>query len=259
MRTLNLIYTNEGNINLPANKRNGVFSLLQDKRHHLVNVTSATEEEKTQILADITDGKFDLIATAKANSEKPTLPDISQNNRYPVKVDKTADKNELQLLRVWRTGEFFTYNQRTGNLNKLNDSRAGKYKSVTNTLGTFKVLPGDKNWNYAFDEETNFYKKYLIQDDIAGKIPQNALSVISELQNETATNRRPRVPPLNLRLPENKRYPLERSWSYTSDSKDTFYRRYLRGEIPLQRSLTDRVQVHRLTRSNVLRHEFYQV
>ena len=229
--TLNLIYTNDGQVNLPANKRAGVFRLLQDNQHHLISVTSVTEEEKTLILTDIREGKFDLIATAKQQSSK----------RLASSRDKTALNDEIQLLRICRTGEFFTYNNKTGNLNKLKDART-------------------KHWNYVFDEQTHFYKKYLIKDDISTRnAPYNRLSVISESQNEAVTTKGTRLPLLEQRTSKNKRYSHTRSWSFTSVSKDTFYKRYLRGEIPLQRSLTDKLHVHRLTRSNILRHEFYQV
>ena len=263
LRTLHLIYTRDGQVNLPVNKRDGVYDLLKDNRQHLVDVTSVTDQEKPQILVDIREGKFDLIATAKDNPDVLKFPDINQNSRYPVKTSLgSVSNNELQLLRIWRTGEFFTYNHKTGNLNKLLDSRVSGIKPVISTKGTYKVFPSEKDWNYAFDEQTNFYKKYLIQDEISERLPpQNNNSVISEYKNEILANSYPRLPPLNLRLPEQKRYSLHKSWSFSPVSKNTFYQRYLRGELPLQRSLTDRVErkVHRLTRSNVLRHEFYQV
>ena len=259
LRSLNLIYTREGQVNLPVNHRNGVFRLLKDNFHHLVDVTSVPEEEKPQILADITDGKFDLIATADENSQ--TLPPVPQKALLPVKDSVNSvsrQSSELQLLRIWRTGEFFTYNHKTGNLNKLKDKRVQTFKShVRSTRDTYKVLPDDRDWNYAFNEQNNFYKKYLIQDAISKGInPEN----IQSLTNQTNLIR---LPPLNLRQRNQKRYPVHKSWSFYTVTKETdsFYKKFLRGELPLQRSLTDSVErrVHRLTRSNVLRHEFYQV
>ena len=253
-------------MNLPVNHRNGVFRLLKDNHHHLIDVTSVPEEEKPQILADITEGKFDLIATADENSQ--TLPAVPQNARFIVKNSKNSNKrqnSELQLLRIWRTGEFFTYNHKTGNLNKLKDNRVQKFQShARSTRNTYKVLPDDRDWNYAFNEQENFYKKYLVQDAISEGInPQNVIPLKPTFLTQTDFKSSLRLPPLNLRLPDQKRYPIHKSWSFYTVTKETdsFYRRFLRGEIPLQRSLTDRVErkVHRLTRSNILRHEFYQV
>ena len=264
LHSLNLIYTRDGQINLPINHRNGVFKLLKDNFHHLVDVTSVPEAEKPQILADITDGKFDLIATADENSQ--TLPPVPQNTSLSVKKSEnnsvSRQSSELQLLRIWRTGEFFTYNHKTGNLNRLKDKRVQAFKSnVRNTRDTFKVLPDDRDWNYAFNEQENFYKKYLIQDAISKGInldpTQSLKPTLSNQENFL------RLPPLNLRERNQKRYPVHKSWSFytVTQATDSFYKRFLRGDIPLQRSLTDSVgrKVHRLTRSNILRHEFYQV
>ncbi|XP_060583449.1 uncharacterized protein LOC132739698 isoform X2 [Ruditapes philippinarum] len=231
---LNLIYNHQGQPNLPEVHRDGVYSLLTQQRPDLLHVEPVTSVDALPIITDLKEGGFDLIATA---TNKTAFQEHLSDSVLP---------KELQLIRIWRTGEFYTFNQSTGSLNKLHDARKRNLKSLGYAVDKFKVLPGIQDWQYSVDESANYYKKYLIQDQI------------DELERQLAKKN----PPTHS-LPEIHRQerPLVRRWSFTSDNspeKDSFYKRVLAGQVPLKRSLTDRGQRARLTRSNVLRHEFYQ-
>ncbi|XP_053404507.1 uncharacterized protein LOC123554052 isoform X2 [Mercenaria mercenaria] len=228
---LNLIYNKQGQPNLPENTRSGVYSLLTQRRHDLVHVEPVALADAPPIIKDLKEGDFDLIATA---TNKAVFDEQVTDSFLP---------GELQLLRIWRTGEFYTYNQATGKLNKLQDGRKRNLKTVGYAVDKFQVLPGIQNWHYSFDETANYYKKYLIQDELESQLGKQ----IHPSQSLPEIHKQDRS--------------LERRWSFTSDNspeKDSFYRKVVAGQVPLKRNLSERGQRPRLTRSNILRHEFHQ-
>lgn len=202
---LNLIYNKDGQPNLPEHTRTGVYSLLTQKRHDLVHVEPVPIAEAPQIIRDLKDGDFDLIATA---SSKVAFNEQASDVFLP---------GELQLLRVWRTGEFYTYDQSNGHLNKLQDNRNRKLKSLGNAVEKFRILPGIQDWHYSFDETANYYRKYLIQDEIESHLEKELRPTQSlpEIQSQLGN--------------------LQRRFSLsTYPEKDSFYRRVVEGGVPLK-------------------------
>lgn len=176
---------------------------MTQQRPDLLHVEPVNSVDAHPIIEDLKEGSFDLIATA--TSKKDFHETLSQN----------VLPEELQLLRIWRTGEFYTFNQVTGSLNRLQDGRRRTLKSFGYAVDKFKVLPGIQDWQYSVDETANYYKKYLIQDEIERQLA--------------------RKHPPTQSLPEINRQErhLERRWSFTSDN-DSFYRRVIAGQVPLK-------------------------
>lgn len=211
LHDLNLIYNKQGQPNLPEHNRSGVYSLLTQKRHDLLSVLPIPVAENPKLRYDLKDGKFDLIATA--TNKKAIKDQVTESLTNDIGY---KEQTELQLLRIWRTGEFFTYDNASGKLNKIQDTRIGRLKALGNAVQKFHVLPGIQNGEYSFDEAANYYKKYLIQDELENKFERQSLH-------------HPRSFP-DVRGPAK----LQRRWSFASDHspyKDNFHRRAVAGPI----------------------------
>lgn len=194
---------------MPQKHQNGFYSLLTQKRSDIIRVDPVLPPEVAELAYDLKDGSFDLVASSKDNDGEVVNGKFVPGN--------------LLLLRIWRTDQYYTYNQITGQVNKLVDDRKKLFRSKSEK---YQVLPDINKWNYNVDEANNYYKKYLIQDEIDNKLNQQ----------EQARKQRYRHS-----LPDLQHtYTLKRQASFTSDispEKNSFYQRYLRGEIPLQVNL----------------------
>ena len=200
VRTLNLIYDTNG-ISQPKrlqNQQSGAIKDLTEERPELFHVQPVVSKETQEILRNIKEGTFDLIATSKESSSG-------------------LNQNTLQLIRIRKTGEYFTYNHRTGQINKLSVKL-----NRTKSSDRFSILPGQVNWNYNFEDTSNFYKKYLLQDEIDS-------SFAPHLSRRYPTS----FPERSTALPT-----LERSTSSLSErTKTTLYYRYKAGKLPLEVSV----------------------
>lgn len=127
-------------------------------------------------------------------------------------------------MRLWKTGEYYTYNQISGRINRVTDNSAGKYGASGETgrkagAGAHQRV---EKWNYNYNDPANFYRKYLLQDRIEDQL-KHPWQFIDPLRAPKS-------------LPEvQHRKPLERSRSFTSDTKpDSFWERVTRGDVSLQ-------------------------
>lgn len=218
VRNLNLIYKPNGKPNVPANGRKGVYNLLTRQRPDLVHVAPLPSSDAPEIAAEIKQGHFDLVATGKPDFE------VDNQLKYPFKDGAEKSTRDLQLLRLWKTGGYYTYNQTSGRINRVTDNSAGKYRSSEETgrkAGASAHQRVEK-WNYNYNDPANFYRKYLVQDRIEDQL-KHASQFIDPLRAPKS-------------LPEVRhRKPLERSRSFTSDTRpDSFLERVNRGDISLQ-------------------------
>ncbi|XP_052784297.1 uncharacterized protein LOC128220080 isoform X2 [Mya arenaria] len=249
VRTLNLVYNQAGHPPIPVNQRGGVYSLLTEKRHDLVHVADLPAEDAPLLFRELKEGKFDLIATVRPTHRQPGSPVKAADGKSET-VSSTSGpefqftKPELELLRTWRTGEFYTYNHLTGQISLLREKRDGKQPTLAHAVDRLRVLPGADEWAFKSEESAGFYRKYLLQEEIETRLrPERAIRNPQSLPEVTG------------------RQTLKRQWSFTSETgpiKDSFAVRALNGDVALRRSWTERSNRVRLTRSNVLRHEFHE-
>ncbi|WAR27777.1 LIN41-like protein, partial [Mya arenaria] len=229
VRTLNLVYNQAGHPPIPVNQRGGVYSLLTEKRHDLVHVADLPAEDAPLLFRELKEGKFDLIATVRPTHRQPGSPVKAADGKSET-VSSTSGpefqftKPELELLRTWRTGEFYTYNHLTGQISLLREKRDGKQPTLAHAVDRLRVLPGADEWAFKSEESAGFYRKYLLQEEIETRLrPERAIRNPQSLPEVTG------------------RQTLKRQWSFTSETgpiKDSFAVRALNGDVALRNLVT---------------------
>lgn len=175
---------------------------------NIVPVDSATTHN---VVKEIKAGHFDLLATTtnKAKNIGHNQPDQA--------LAKILESN-TKLIRIWKTNDLYVYNPVTKLINKVSDNNIDRYSRFISPGEKYRLLPNPENWSYSPNNASNFYKKYLLKEDV-----ENTFGDANRVQRS---------------LPEvRKTQFLKRSKSFTSDSsfdKNSFYQRVTRGDVTLE-------------------------